>query len=107
MIPIQLSTNNNIYMAKAAMNSASQTNTSANTTQNENGFGKALNNAVNEVNQLQQDAQTNIENIGSGQSRDIHKAMLSMHKADLGLKLSVEVRNKAVDAYQEIMRMSI
>jgi flagellar hook-basal body complex protein FliE len=43
----------------------------------------------------------------TGESVNLHELMISMEKADISLRLMVQVRNKAIDAYQEIMRMQI
>jgi flagellar hook-basal body complex protein FliE len=43
----------------------------------------------------------------TGESVDLHEMMIAMEKADISLRLMVQVRNKAIDAYQEIMRMQI
>jgi flagellar hook-basal body complex protein FliE len=43
----------------------------------------------------------------TGENVNLHELMISMEKADISLRLMVQVRNKAIDAYQEIMRMQI
>jgi flagellar hook-basal body complex protein FliE len=43
----------------------------------------------------------------TGESVNMHDLMIAMEKADISLRLMVQVRNKAIDAYQEIMRMQI
>jgi flagellar hook-basal body complex protein FliE len=43
----------------------------------------------------------------TGESVDLHEMMIAMEKADISLRLMVQVRNKAIDAYHEIMRMQI
>jgi flagellar hook-basal body complex protein FliE len=43
----------------------------------------------------------------TGESVDLHEMMIAMEKADISLRLMVQVRNKAMDAYHEIMRMQI
>ncbi len=43
----------------------------------------------------------------TGESVDLHEMMIAMEKADISLRLMVQVRNNAIDAYQEIMRMQI
>ena len=45
--------------------------------------------------------------MNSGGKADLHDAMIAMEKADISLRLLVQVRNKAVDAYKEIMRMQV
>ena len=43
----------------------------------------------------------------TGESVDLHEMMIAMEKADISLRLMVQVRNKAIDAYHEIMRMQV
>lgn len=68
-------------------------------------FGKLLQESVEEVNRLQLEADTYAERVSTGQVEDLHTAMISLHKASLALDLTIQVRNKAIEAYQEIMRM--
>jgi flagellar hook-basal body complex protein FliE len=46
-------------------------------------------------------------NSGLGQAPSVHDTMITMEKADLSLRLTTKVRNKVVEAYQEIMRMQV
>ncbi len=71
------------------------------------GFGEALKTAVAEVNSQQQEADRAIEEVQTGQNRNLHEAMISMEQADISLRLMVETRNKVIEAYQEIMRMQV
>ena len=43
----------------------------------------------------------------SGESRDLHTTVIAMQKADLSFQMMMQVRNKIVQAYQEIMRMPV
>jgi flagellar hook-basal body complex protein FliE len=70
------------------------------------GFSETLKSAVAEVNQLQQTADGAAEKVVRGEI-GIHEGMLAMGKADLSLRLMLQVRNKAMDAYREIMQMSV
>lgn len=70
------------------------------------GFSETLKNAVAEVNQLQLTADQAAENVVRGEM-GLHEGMLAMGKADLSLRLMLQVRNKAMDAYREIMQMSV
>ena len=62
-------------------------------------------NAINKVNDAQVEANTDIEKMAKGKT-GIHEAMLSLQKADISMRLFLQIRNKALDAYREIMRMS-
>ena len=70
-------------------------------------FATLLRSAVNEVNQLQQMADDAARDFASGKATSIHDTMIALEKADLSFRLLTQVRNKAVEAYQEIMRMPI
>ncbi|MFO7861559.1 MAG: flagellar hook-basal body complex protein FliE [Desulfosalsimonas sp.] len=69
----------------------------------EGGFEKML----NETAQNLKKADQAILEANTGGSTDLHDVMVAMEKADISLRLAVQVRNKAVDAYQEIMRMQV
>jgi len=69
-------------------------------------FRQALKNSLNEVNgQLGQADQTTQEMLMGKQ--DIHQAMIAVEQANLSLRLMLQVRNKIISAYEEIMRMQI
>ncbi|MGE5652636.1 MAG: flagellar hook-basal body complex protein FliE [Bacillota bacterium] len=72
----------------------------------ETGFGEVLKAALKDVNQLQLDADTSARELLLGRV-DMHQAMIAMEKANLAMDLTIQVRNKLIEAYQEIMRMQI
>lgn len=69
-------------------------------------FGNLLNNMVGEVNKMQQDSDQKITGSLMGKE-DLHEAMLSLEKANLGLKVLIQVRNKMIAAYEELNRMPL
>ncbi len=71
------------------------------------GFADQLKNAINTVNDAQVNADRSVEELHSGQPASLHEVMLSLEKADISMRLFVQLRNKAVEAYQEIMRMQV
>lgn len=71
------------------------------------GFGKMLEDMVGQVNQLQQGADQSIQGLATGQGQGLHEVMLAVQKASISFQFLTQVRNKAVDAYQEIMRMPV
>ena len=61
--------------------------------------------AIGEVERLQAEAQTQVGKLVEGNGEDIHRTMVAVEKADLAFQLMLQVRNKIVQAYQEISRM--
>ena len=70
-------------------------------------FRKMLQTSIAEVNQLQKAADTSIEQLVAGKSRNLHETMIAMEKADISFRLMMEVRNKIIEAYNEVMRMQV
>lgn len=71
------------------------------------GFMAMLEQAVGEVNRAQLESDRAIEQLQSGQGKDLHEVMIAMEEADISLRLMVQMRNKMVESYQEIMRMQV
>ncbi|WP_434511459.1 flagellar hook-basal body complex protein FliE [Desulfitobacterium sp. AusDCA] len=70
-------------------------------------FGQFLSDALNQVDALQKTADAASIGLATGQIQDIHTVMIALQKASLSLNMTVEARNKVLDAYQEIMRMQM
>jgi flagellar hook-basal body complex protein FliE len=70
-------------------------------------FSQAIKKAVGEVSNLSNEADKLAVNLASGDVEDVHKAMIAMQKAKLALDFTIQVRNKVIEAYQEIMRMQV
>ncbi len=70
-------------------------------------FTNVLQKATTALEQLDREAVQTQMDLVSGNARDMHTATLSAEKASLALDLVVSVRNKAIEAYQEIMRMPV
>ncbi len=70
-------------------------------------FGEYLKNAIGEVNSLQQESDRMSAALAAGQVEDISQVVIAAEKADIAVQLTLAVRNKAVEAYQEIMRMQV
>lgn len=71
------------------------------------GFIDALQNAVKDVTRLQQDADKAILDVQSGNSGSLHHAVIALEKADVSFRTMLQVRNRLLEAYQEIMRMQV
>ena len=70
-------------------------------------FGEMVKDSAREVNRLQFDVDNAAEKVSTGQAEDFHSAMIAVQKASLALDLTIQVRNKAIESYQEIMRMQV
>jgi flagellar hook-basal body complex protein FliE len=70
-------------------------------------FAEILKGAVNAVNETDAKAKADQLSVATGQSDDLHTLMIDVSRADLALQTLVQLRNKAVDAYNEIMKMSL
>ena len=70
-------------------------------------FSTLLNQALQNVNQLHQTADADAQKLVAGEPVDIHQVMIGMEKANVAFGLTLQVRNKLVEAYQEIMRMQV
>ncbi len=71
------------------------------------GFGEILKDAISTVNELQKQSDQEIQKLMTGESQDLHTTVIAMQKADLSFQMMMQVRNKIVQAYQEIMRMQV
>ena len=71
------------------------------------GFGDVLNQFVGEVNQKQLASSQAVNDLISGKEIPLHQAMITMQEAGVAFQLMVEVRNKLLEGYQDLMRMQI
>jgi flagellar hook-basal body complex protein FliE len=70
-------------------------------------FGDVLREALEQVNETQQQADAAVQRVATGEADDLHDAIIALEKADLTLRLTAQVTQRAVSAYQEISRMQI
>ncbi len=71
------------------------------------GFGDVLNKFVSEVNDKQIASGQAVNDLLSGKDIPLHQAMIAMQEAGVAFQLMVEVRNKLLEGYQELMRMQV
>jgi len=71
------------------------------------GFENMLGGFVNDVAQKQAAAGTAVTGLLSGKNVSLHQAMISMEEANVSFQMMVEVRNRLLDGYQELMRMQV
>ena len=70
-------------------------------------FGEFLTEALGEVNSLQQTAAAASYDLAAGKLQDISQVTIAAEKANIAMQLTMQVRNKVIDAYQEVMRMQV
>jgi len=70
-------------------------------------FSKFLNDALSQVNALQTNADAASQQLATGQVQDMSTVMVALQKASLSLSLTVSVRDKMLDAYNQVMRMQM
>jgi flagellar hook-basal body complex protein FliE len=70
-------------------------------------FGAHLTKALGEVNELQQQADQAIQQLVGEGKGDLQDTMIALEKADVSFRLMMQIRNKVLEAYQEIMRMQV
>ncbi|WP_165589632.1 flagellar hook-basal body complex protein FliE [Lederbergia galactosidilytica] len=73
----------------------------------ENKFGTYLKNAIDEVNSAQVQSTEATQKLLNGQEIELHDVMITAQKASITMQAALEIRNKAVEAYQEVMRMQV
>lgn len=71
------------------------------------GFQKLLHDQIEKVNQLQRDATAAIEDLATGRRDDVESVLIAAQKADSAFKLLLQVRNKVMDAYEEVKQMRV
>lgn len=90
-------------------------NTSTNSTNETNSttslggasFADTLNQAIGQVNSLQKASDKAAQDLSTGRTDNVADVMIASEKADIALRLMMQVRNKVIDAYQEIMKMQV
>lgn len=70
-------------------------------------FADTLKSAIDNVNQLQKSSDKAAQDLATGRTDNVADVMIAAEKADIALRVMVQVRNKIIDAYQEIMKMQV
>ncbi len=70
-------------------------------------FSEFLNNALSDVNKLQIESEQLNEAFAMGKNDNMPQVMIAAEKADMALQFTIQIRNKILEAYQEIMRMPV
>lgn len=96
----QKSQSSSSYSGTNSINTGSVTGT-------QKSFADTLNEAISNVNELQKSSDKAMQNLATGRTDNVAEVMITAEKADIALKLMVQVRNKIIDAYQDIMKMQV
>lgn len=91
----------------SSLGGLTQTNDSSKTDVNDGLFSSILEESIAKVNEAQVSADKAAADIATGEVRDLHQAAIAIGKAETNMKLMLEVRNKALSAYKEILRTQI
>ncbi len=87
------------------INNISSIQNSTNDIQKSDGdFSSILNKTLDEVNTMQEKGDKAVSDIATGTVKDLHQAAIAIDKAEMSMKLTLEVRNKALNAYKELAR---
>lgn len=81
--------------------------TSPTTFESQQKFGSFLKDAIENVNTAQVQSDVMTEKLVRGEDVDLHNVMITAQKASIALNATMEVRNKVIEAYQEVMRMPV
>lgn len=69
------------------------------------GFDEALRNAIDQVEELQTNSDQQVSSLLQGGGGDVHNVMIAIEKADVAFQLMLQVRNKIVNAYQQVSQL--
>lgn len=97
----------NISSIGNSLSSLGLSNVNKTEEENSKSFQSMLNDAISEVNGAQVEGYNSMESIASGKVTNLQEAVQKIEEAELSLKLALEVKNKAINAYKEVMKMSI
>ncbi len=73
----------------------------------EGGVGQKLGDALEKVSDVQNSADSMVIDLASGKDVNLHNTMIELEKADIALKYTVQLRNRALSAYEELMRLQV
>ena len=70
-------------------------------------FGSVVRDAVDSLDKTQKASEQEMARAVTGESPDLHRTIIALQTADLGFQFALQVRNKVINAYEEIMRMQV
>lgn len=71
------------------------------------GAGRFFSELVSKVNDIQVQSDKSVQGLASGENKNLHEVMIAVEKASISFQFMSQVRNKALEAYQEVMRMQV
>jgi flagellar hook-basal body complex protein FliE len=93
--------------AASSLTTAAGAATSAASASGPSPFANVLNQAIQQVESFQTNASDSVNRFLSGEGEEIHKVALATQQADLSFQLFMQVRNKVIAAYQQVMQMQV
>lgn len=84
-----------------------QSGTAAQTASGSSSFGSTVSSALEALDRSQKGSEMEIARAVAGESPDLHRTVIALQTADLNFQLALQVRNKFIGAYEEIMRMQV
>lgn len=93
--------------ATGALRIRPETRTPGTTEPTSHSFGETLMQAIGSVNDLQLAADRQAQAVATGEAQDLHTAMIAMERAEIALQATVQVTQKAIEAYKEVSRMQV
>ncbi len=73
----------------------------------DNSFSGYLMDAIEQVDKLQKETDSSSVSLATGDIQNLHQVMIDSEKAEIALQFTLQIRNKIIEAYQEIMRMQV
>jgi len=70
-------------------------------------FASVLKDSIEKINEAQNQSDVMTEKLARGENVDLHQVMIASQKASITMSATIEVRNKVIEAYQEVMRMQV
>ena len=93
--------------ATAVAQIPTDTSTAAASGGSSNSFGSIVKDAVDSLGKTQRASEQEMARAVTGESPDLHRTIIALQTADLGFQFALQVRNKVINAYEEIMRMQV
>lgn len=76
-------------------------------TTSEQSFGDVINDAIDKLNNLSNRSATMSKQFAAGENVELHDVMVASQEADVAMRLTLQLRNKVMEAYREVMRMGV